>query len=219
MDHGARRRRVVPVAAVTLHAAAAGTGPAITFIHGFGLHGGMWAARVAEFSRTHRAIAIDLPGFGRSPDTADKRPMPDLIARALDARGVRETALVGLSLGGAVAIDLALAHPSRITALVLADALLIGYPAALETWDACVALARADDCAGALEHWLTDGVFARARLRPPVWSAIRAMLAAYDCAHWTGAAALRCMEEPAAFNEALRGFLGRDVGGPGSPRS
>ena len=259
---------------MTLHAAAVGAGPAITFLHGFGLHGGTWAAQVAEFSRTHRAITIDLPGFGRSPDAGDMRPMPDLIARALDARGVRETALVGLSLGGAVATDFALAHPARVTALVLADALLLGYPATLETWDTCVALARAGDCAGAREHWLTDGVFAKARGRPAVWAAIRAMLDAYDCGHWMGAAALRwattrprerlseirvptlvlvgeydtpafqamadvyvagiagarkvvlpaaghvsCMEEPAAFNEALRGFLASAGGGPRPPRS
>lgn len=50
---------------MTLHAAAVGAGPAITFLHGFGLHGGTWAAQVAEFSRTHRAITIDLPGFGQ----------------------------------------------------------------------------------------------------------------------------------------------------------
>lgn len=176
---------------MTLHAVASGAGPAVTFLHGFGLHGGMWAAQVAELSRTHRTVTIDLPGFGRSLDTADKRPLPDLIAHALDARGVRQTALVGLSLGGAVAIDVVLAHPSRVTALVLADALLLGYPGALETWDQCVALARAGDCAGARERWLTDGVFAQARLKPAVWTAIRTIFAAYDCAHWTGAAALR----------------------------
>lgn len=176
---------------MTLHTTATGAGPAMTFLHGFGLHGGMWAAQVAEFSRTHRAITIDLPGFGRSPDAGDMRPVPDLIARTLDARGVGKTALVGLSLGGAVAIDFTLAHPARVTALVLADALLLGYRAPLETWDTCVALARAGDCAGAREHWLTDGVFTKARGTPAVWAAIRAMFDAYDCAHWTGAAALR----------------------------
>lgn len=249
---------------MTLHVAEAGTGPALTFIHGFGLDGRTWDAQVAAFRATHRVLTVDLPGFGRSPAATDRTPMVDALAGALEARGVAQTDLVGLSLGGAVATDFTLAHPARVRRLVLADALLLGYPATLETWDRCVALACGGDCAGAITHWLTDGVFAGARLRPAVWSALQGMLAAYDCAHWTGAAPLgwastkprerlgeirvptlvlvgehdtpafhamagayvtgiagarkavvpgaghvSCMEEPAAFNEAVRGFLAR----------
>ena len=247
---------------MTLHVAEAGTGAALTFIHGFGLDGRMWDAQVAAFRATHRVLTVDLPGFGRSPAAPDRTPMAAAIAGALDARSIAQTDLVGLSLGGAGATDFTLAHPARVRRLVLADALLLGHPATLETWDRCVALARGGDCAGALAYWRTDGVFAGARVRPAVWSAILAMLGAYDCAHWTGAAPLgwastkprerlgeirvptlvlvgehdtptfhamadayvagipgarkalvpgaghvSCMEEPAAFNEALRGFL------------
>jgi pimeloyl-ACP methyl ester carboxylesterase len=245
-----------------LHLADTGAGDAILFLHGFGLDGRMWDAQVADFKTTHRALTADLPGFGRSPRSIDRTPVADLLARALDGLGVTEAHVVGLSLGGAVAADFALTHPDRVRSLALADALLLGYPATLDTWERCMALARAGDCAGAIAHWLTDGVFAVARTQPDVWERIHGMLVGYDCAHWTGAAALQwavtkprerlpelrgpalvlvgerdtpafhamadayaagiggatkrvlpgaghvsCMEEPAAFNRALREFL------------
>ena len=245
-----------------LHVADTGAGDAILFLHGFGLDGRMWDAQVADFKTTHRALAADLPGFGRSPRPADTTPVADLLARALDGLGVTAAHVVGLSLGGAIAADFALAHPDRVRSLALADALLLGHPATLDTWERCVALARAGDCAGAIAHWLTDGVFAVARTQPDVWARIQGMLDGYDCAHWTGSAVLRwtatkprerlpelrgpalvlvgerdtpafhamadayaagiagarkmvlpgaghvsCMEQPAAFNRALRAFL------------
>ncbi|HAM59171.1 MAG TPA: hypothetical protein DCQ64_28670 [Candidatus Rokubacteria bacterium] len=174
-----------------LHVEVAGTGDAITFVHGFDLDGRMWAPQVADFGATHRTVTVDLPGFGRSPAPADEAPVVDALARTLDRLGVAATHLVGLSLGGAIAADFALAHPRRLRALVLADALLLGHPARLDTWKRCVALARAGDRAGAIAHWLTDGVFAGARTQPEVWAKIRALLAGYDGAHWTGAVTLR----------------------------
>ena len=174
-----------------LHVEVAGAGAAITFLHGFALDGRMWDAQVADFRASHCTVTVDLPGFGRSAAVRDEAPVADAIARALDAVGIATTHLVGLSLGGAVATDFALAYPRRLRSLVLADALLLSYPATLDTWDACLARARAGDCAGAIEHWLTDGVFAVSRTMPDVWSRIRSLIAGYDCAHWTGAVTLR----------------------------
>jgi 3-oxoadipate enol-lactonase len=173
-----------------LHASAAGEGDAITFLHGFGLDGRAWAPQVASFRSSHRAVTVDLPGFGRSPRRTDSTT-PDAIAGALDGLGIERTHVVGLSLGGAVATDFALAHPARVRSLTVADALLLGYPVTLDTWDRCAELARAGDCAGAAAHWLTDAVFDGARTRPAVWAAIREMIAAYDCGHWTGTSAIR----------------------------
>lgn len=149
----------------------------------------MWRPQQASFAPHYRTIALDLPGFGRSPrlDT----PIADAVVAALDALGVGRTHLVGLSLGGAAATDVVLAHPARVASLTLADALLLGYPATLDTWARCAELARAGDCAAALAHWRTDPVFAVTRRRPAAWAAIETMLAGYDCAHWTGAATLR----------------------------
>lgn len=175
---------------MSLHAAATGAGEAIVFLHGFGLSGEAWEAQVAAFRATHRTVAVDLPGFGRSPRQTDG-PAADAIARTLDGLGIDRAHVVGLSLGGAVAVDFVLAYPDRTRSLTAADALLLGYPATLHTWERSLALARAGDCAGAIAHWLTDPVFSRARTRPALWARIESAMRAYDCAHWTGAAVIR----------------------------
>jgi pimeloyl-ACP methyl ester carboxylesterase len=113
------------------------------------------------------------------------------ILSVLDSRGVEGTHLVGLSLGGAAATDFALVHGDRVRSLVLADALLLGYPAAIAAWDGSVELARQGDRAGAIEHWLKDPVFDVARTRPAVWAQIREMIASYDGGHWAGTSRLR----------------------------
>ena len=184
------RRRCARRDAVSLHVDVAGTGPALTFLHGFGLDGRAWRPQVEAFRSTHRTVTADLPGFGRSPKQTEGAAV-DALARALDGAGIDRTHVVGLSLGGAVATDFALAHPDRTLSLTVADALLLGFPATLETWQRSAELAQGGDCAAAIAHWLTDGVFAVTRTRPRVWATVQAMLRGYDCAHWTGAASIR----------------------------
>jgi len=168
-----------------------GTGEAITFVHGFGVDGRVWAAQVAALRGTHQTVTVDLPGFGRSGPLTHQTSVADALANTLHGLGIAVTHLVGHSLGGAVAADFALTHPRLVRSLVLADAFMLGHPARLDTWDACVAMARAGDCAGAIAHWLTDPVFDVARTQPDVWRRIRAILGHYDCGHWTRAVTLR----------------------------
>jgi pimeloyl-ACP methyl ester carboxylesterase len=174
-----------------LHAIEAGNGEAVTFLHGFALDGRMWDAQMAALAGAHRALAIDLPGFGRSRYVEGHTPMAGEILGVLDARGITRTHLVGLSLGAAVAADFALMHGDRVRSLVLADALLLGYPAPIPTWERNVELAKAGDVKGALAHWLTDPVFDVARARPALWARIQEMSATYDGGHWRGTARLR----------------------------
>jgi pimeloyl-ACP methyl ester carboxylesterase len=113
----------------TLEFDVAGEGAPVTL-----LHPGLWDRRVWDeqfglFSRTYRVLRYDARGYGRS-----SRPEPgvpyshvrDLIA-VLDAAGIERTALVGCSMGGGIAIDAALTHPDRFTALVLAASGLGGF--------------------------------------------------------------------------------------------
>jgi pimeloyl-ACP methyl ester carboxylesterase len=90
------------------------------------LHPGLWDARAwdgqfAVLARRHRVVRYDLRGYGRS-----SRPEPGVpyshvrdLAAVLDAAGIERAAVVGNSMGGAVALDFALEHPERVTALVL----------------------------------------------------------------------------------------------------
>jgi pimeloyl-ACP methyl ester carboxylesterase len=86
----------------------------VLYLHGFGLDGQMWAAQIAALESKHQGLTVDLP-----PTT---RGLLDI----LDARGFDRVHVVGHSLGGAVAADLALAFPHRVRTLVLVNALMRG---------------------------------------------------------------------------------------------
>ncbi len=97
-------------------------GPAIVFIHGTRLSRTQWAPQLLRLSDRYRCIAVDLPGHGVLAD----RPftVEDAIATveaAIEAESATGRAvLVGLSLGGYIAIDTAEACPERVAGLVLA---------------------------------------------------------------------------------------------------
>src|SRR5262245_45355272 len=164
---------------------------AVAFLHGFALDGRMWAPQTTALAPTHRTLAIDLPGFGRSRYVEGHTPMVAEILTVLDVRSIERAHLVGASLGAAVAVDLALMHGDRVRSLVLADPLLLGFPAPPPSWERSVELAKAGDVKGAIEHWLADASFDGARTRPAVWTQIREMVGGYDGGHWTGASRLR----------------------------
>ncbi|MDQ3573101.1 MAG: alpha/beta fold hydrolase [Actinomycetota bacterium] len=97
-------------------------GPAALLVHGLDGCWQNWLETIPHLARTHRVLALDLPGFGYSP-------MPDwsisvpryaaTVARFLDLHGVDRLDLVGNSLGGLIAIEAALAQPERVRRLVL----------------------------------------------------------------------------------------------------
>lgn len=107
----------------------AGEGPTVTF-----LHPGLWDMRTwdREFVRFadagYRVLRYDQRGYGRSSRLtgAPYSPVRDLLA-VLDAAGTDSTALVGCSMGGALAIDGTLAAPDRVWALVPVAAGLGGF--------------------------------------------------------------------------------------------
>jgi 3-oxoadipate enol-lactonase len=140
---------------------AAGEGPPVIF-----LHPGLWDRRTWDdqfgvFSRTYRVVRYDARGYGRSSRPEPGRPYSrvDDLAAVMDATGVERAALVGCSMGGGTAIDVALAHPERVAALVLAAPGLAGFEGTPEeeaVWEAeWGALVRAIDeaiAAGDLER-------------------------------------------------------------------
>ncbi|NOX21851.1 MAG: alpha/beta hydrolase [Actinobacteria bacterium] len=100
-----------------------GDGPAVLFSHGFMMDGSMFDKQVEALSGDFRCITWDGRGFGNTPadgpftywDLAD-----DAIA-VLDACGVDQAVLVGMSQGGFLSLRAALAHPSRVAGVVLID--------------------------------------------------------------------------------------------------
>jgi pimeloyl-ACP methyl ester carboxylesterase len=97
--------------------------PPMLFVHGIGNHT-HFAAQVDYFSRSHRVIAPDLPGFGQS-DAPEReisiQAFADDIAWLCDELDLHEPVIVGHSMAGAVALELAAARPDLPSAIVLLD--------------------------------------------------------------------------------------------------
>lgn len=98
-------------------------GPPIVFVHGTRLCRTMWRAQMDDLRDTYRVVALDLPGHGRLAD----RPFTvtdasDELALAIEEAAGGHAIVVGLSLGGYVAMDLAARRPELVRGLVLSGA-------------------------------------------------------------------------------------------------
>jgi len=98
---------------------------AILFIHGLGAAWQTWLENLPFFSRTHRVIALDLPGFGRSempPDTISIEFFGEVLVEFCAALGLDGVTVVGNSMGGFIGAELAIRAPERVERLVLVSA-------------------------------------------------------------------------------------------------
>ena len=95
--------------------------PAIVFVHGTRLTRNLWRPQLRRLSDRYRCVAIDLPGHGERADEAfSMQAASDAVIAAIEAEVPSGRAVVvGLSLGGYVAIDAAERCPDRIAGLVL----------------------------------------------------------------------------------------------------
>ena len=108
-----------------------GEGEPILFVHGLAGCWRNWLENLPHFGRTHRAIALDLPGFGDSPMPSWPIDMPAygrLIHDFCEKLGIdRVAALVGNSMGGFVATEAAIERPARFERLVLISAAGVSF--------------------------------------------------------------------------------------------
>lgn len=99
--------------------------PVMVFVHGLSGTWQNWLLNIPAFMESHRVIALDLPGFGESPMPREKisiRLYARIVDGLLDRLGVDSAVLVGNSMGGFVAAELALSFSTRVERLVLVSA-------------------------------------------------------------------------------------------------
>jgi len=168
-----------------------GDGPAVVLVHGFGLDMRMWDPQVQHLAARFRVVRYDCRGFGASgpfDPAVSYTHAGDLLA-LLDHLGIAEAALAGLSFGGRVVMQAALACPARVRGLVLLDAVLDGVPWDRESEEALAETARQARAAGLLAGraaWLAHPLFTPARQCREVAGALAAMVAGYPGQHWIG---------------------------------
>jgi len=132
-----------------------GSGPPVLLLHGFTQTGACLGPLARVLARDHRVLLADLPGHGGSAELAgaDLWTAADLLARAVtEASPDRHPAVVvGYSLGGRLALHLALRHPDTVQAVVL-----VGATAGIDDDAARAARAAAD--ATLADHIVDVGV-------------------------------------------------------------
>ncbi len=106
-----------------LHYHEAGDGPPLLLLHGSGPGVSSWAnyrGNFPVFAEHFRTLALDFPGFGRSysPEANPVLAAPGAVVSFLDTLGLDSVEVVGNSMGGGVAAQVAAAHPDRISRLV-----------------------------------------------------------------------------------------------------
>ena len=105
----------------------AGEGTPVVLLHAAVGDRRMWDAQFAALARDHRVIRYDRRGFGESTRGSEAFSHHEDLLALLDARGIEQAALVGSSMGGACALDAALAAPERITRIALLGSGLTGH--------------------------------------------------------------------------------------------
>jgi pimeloyl-ACP methyl ester carboxylesterase len=117
--------RTATVRGVRLRYFVGGEGPPLVLVHGLGGAASNWVELAPELVRRYRVLVPDLPGHGRSsplPAAPTLTPFADLVAALAERARMLPATVVGHSLGGLVALRLALRHPDAVAALLLAAA-------------------------------------------------------------------------------------------------
>lgn len=102
-----------------------GEGPPLILLHGFFYDSGMWDRNLDALARHFHVYALDLWGFGystRDPQEYGYALYMQQVLAFMDQLGIARASLMGQSMGGGVAIKLAVDHPERVDRLVLVDA-------------------------------------------------------------------------------------------------
>jgi pimeloyl-ACP methyl ester carboxylesterase len=140
-----------------------GSGPPVVLLHAGVADRRMWADLLPVIAAVgHRAIAVDLPGYGDAADTG--RAPHSAVVDTLDALDVWSAVLIGNSFGGAVALRVAVVAPDRVAALILVSAPAPGVEPSAEleaAWEAEESALERGDLDGAVaavvDAWTLPG--------------------------------------------------------------
>jgi pimeloyl-ACP methyl ester carboxylesterase len=160
------------------------TGQPLVFVHGLSGCWANWLEQLPVLAAHHRVITLDLPGFGYSPMPAQQhRPgtgvsisgYARLLDRLLGELGIDAAAVIGNSMGGFIAAELAIAFPQRVERLVLISAAGIsttGHPGSRRALTVFKQLETVLLASGAWLASKSDTAARRARLRELLLSVV-----------------------------------------------
>ena len=124
-QHQPMERGISERAPLFVHQTADGGSSPCVLIHGFGEGAYVWTDLVRHLPPDYRAFAVDLRGHGYSPRSADGQYLVRLhmadVVETLDRLALERVVLIGHSMGGDIAMRIAIAQPARVAALVIVD--------------------------------------------------------------------------------------------------
>ena len=187
-----------------------GDGPPLLFVHGLGGCWQNWLENIPHFARTHRVVALDLPGFGSSPMPPWEISIPAygrFLRDFCERLGIDRCSLVGNSMGGFIVTEVAITEPDRVDDLTLVSAAGITWARARR--EPAEMLARMGRAAAPLLIRFETSAIRRARFRRRMFGGVfhdpnrlrREML-------WENV--VPALESPGAF-DAMRTLVGYDI--------
>lgn len=166
--------------------------PWVTFANSIASDRGMWRPQARALAARWRVLTFDARGHGESAATPPPYGFDTLVGDLIalwDALGIGRSHLVGLSLGGMVAVGAALAHPRRLASLTVANSMMEKSDAFVKSWSDRIALARTEGLDGVVEptlaRWLSPAFVAA---NPAAADAVRAMIRRTSIDGFIGAA-------------------------------
>ena len=160
----------VPLADADLHVEAQGDTPKTVFLHGMGGDTHTWDLLWQALGEAFPALRYDLRGFGLSHERGE-RPFDhaDDLLVLLDATQTGPCNLVGVSMGGSIALNFALGHPEKVSKLILISPALVAWEWSEQwrpLWRQIAACAKAGAMDEARQLWWRHPLFATTRDGP-----------------------------------------------------
>jgi 3-oxoadipate enol-lactonase len=214
----------LPVSDFSMNYVEAGAGQPLLLLHGLGGSIDDWERQIPVFSQTHRVIAPDLRGFGASTRGHAPSGIPRMAAdvrELLDKLGVTRFDLIGHSMGGAVALQLALERPRAVERLVIANSVPTFRPETLQQW---FEVAYRFAVMGLLGPALLARISAKRQFPAPGQEALRERFAArgartrrsaylaalYSLVRWSVVERLRDLRQPVLVIGSSHDFFSRE---------
>jgi pimeloyl-ACP methyl ester carboxylesterase len=177
-----------------------GSGDPVVLLEGAGLDCRMWDDQFEVFARSYRVVRMDVRGSGKSADVSGPYQSHEDLHGLLEALGIPRAHLVGLSLGGRIAIDFALTYPTMLNSLVLVGPGVSGFPlppaTKSESRESLYKAIFARDATAAVNAWLESDLMKPAATNPRTRDRVRA-LALGNARTWLQPLVERTLSPPA----------------------
>lgn len=189
----------VEVNGTRLYYEIAGRGPPLVLIHGVTLDTRMWDDQFEVFAQQYKVIRYDARGFGKSalPVLGEGYTHADDLKDLLEYLGISQACVIGLSMGGGIAINFTLEYPEITQALVPVDSALGGFQWSKE-WNKMVksilSRAKKDGVEAAKELWLNCPLLKPAFEKADVASRLEQIVSRYSGWHFLNKDPIRNLE-------------------------